>query len=341
MRAAGLHNGAGWKGTFQEMRAQTVDIRESSGRVLCCTIFRQGGKKLLAKGHILSDEDVQLLQTEGLGQVWVTELEEGEIGEDAAVSQVSAEMGCGALDIRLAAGGRANLFATENSCVLVDDELLRQINCTASMVISTTPNFSFARPGQRIATVKSAPFAVHSSQLETVTSILKERGPILQARAVRNPAVAVLYTDPLQGDRARQLFEPVVRQRLDRFGVSPAFCLAVTEEEGAVTRALQQLLRMNPTCVLVASTTAPAGPEDTIGQAMSRVGCHMERFLAPVEPGNLMLLAYKDDIPVLSAPGCFRSAKPNVVDLVLPPMLARYRVSGWEIACLGHGGLLG
>jgi hypothetical protein len=25
-------------------------------------------------------------------------------------------------------------------------------------------------------------------------------------------------------------------------------------------------------------------------------------------------------------------------DLMLPPMLARYRVSGWEVACLGHGG---
>ena len=25
---------------------------------------------------------------------------------------------------------------------------------------------------------------------------------------------------------------------------------------------------------------------------------------------------------------------------VLPPMLARYRMSGWEVASLGHGGLL-
>jgi hypothetical protein len=24
----------------------------------------------------------------------------------------------------------------------------------------------------------------------------------------------------------------------------------------------------------------------------------------------------------------------------MPPLLARYRVSGWEVACLGHGGLL-
>jgi len=33
------------------------------------------------------------------------------------------------------------------------------------------------------------------------------------------------------------------------------------------------------------------------------VGCHLEKFLAPVEPGNLLLLGYRDDIPVVSAPG--------------------------------------
>jgi molybdenum cofactor cytidylyltransferase len=103
---------------------------------------------------------------------------------------------------------------------------------------------------------------------------------------------------------------------------------------------LQHLLRAKPTLILVASTTAPAGPEDVVGRSMARLGCQLERFLAPVEPGNLLLLAYREETPVVSAPGCFRSAKPNVVDLVLPPLLARYRVSGWELACLGHGGLL-
>lgn len=323
------------------MRAQTVDVKESAGRILCCTIFRPGGRKLLAKGHVLSADDVRLLENEGLGQVWVTELEEGEISEDDAVSEAATEMGCGGLEIRLAAGGRANLFATEDCCVLVDDELLRQINCTSSIVIATAPNFSFARAGQRIATVKSAPFAVAQSQLEAVTNILRERGPILQARPIRAPSVAVLYTDPIHGERARQLFESITRQRLEHFGTAPSFALAATEEEGAVARSLQHLLRATPTAILVASTTAPAGPEDVIGRAMARIGCHLERFLAPVEPGNLFLLGYKDEVPIISAPGCFRSAKPNIVDLVLPPMLARYRISGWEVACLGHGGLLG
>ncbi len=323
------------------MKAQTIEVKESTGRILCCTIFRPGGRKLLAKGHVLSEEDVRLLEMEGLGQVWVTELEDGEVGEDDAVSQAAAEMGCGCLEIRLAAGGRANLFATEDCCVLVDDELLKQINCTASIAIATNLNFSFARAGQRIATVKSAPFAVPQSQLEAVISILRERGPILQARPIRNPTVAVLYTDPVHGDRAKQLFESIMRQRLEHFGIAPSFVLAVPEEEVAVERGMQHLLRAKPAAILVASTTAPAGPDDVIGRGMTRAGCHLERFLAPVEPGNLFLLGYKEETPIVSAPGCFRSAKPNVVDLVLPPLLARYRVSGWEVACLGHGGLLG
>jgi len=183
-------------------------------------------------------------------------------------------------------------------------------------------------------------FAVAQSELEAVISIVKERGPILQARPIRGPAVAVLYTDPGNGERARQLFENIMRQRLERLGAAATFVLSSIEEEGAVARSLQHLLRARPTVVLIASTTAPAGPEDVIGRAMIRAGCQVERFLAPVEPGNLFLLSYKDDVPVMSAPGCFRSAKPNVVDLMLPPMLARYRVSGWEVACLGHGGLL-
>lgn len=322
------------------MRALTIDVTQSTGRILCSTVFRTGGKKLLAKGHLISEEDARMLQTEGMREVWVTELEEGEIGEDEAVMEVATEIGCGSLEIRLAAGGRANLIATEPSCTLVDDELLKQINCTSSVVIASMLNFSYAKAGQRVCTVKSTPFAVAKSQLEAVISIVKERGPILQARPIRAPSVGVLYTDPVSGEKARQLFENIMHQRLERLGTNATYVLASLEEEGAVARSLQHLLRAKPTSILIASTTAPAGPDDVVGRAMLRIGSQIERFLAPVEPGNLLLLGYKDDIPIVSAPGCFRSAKPNVVDLVLPPMLARYHVSGWEVACLGHGGLL-
>ncbi len=322
------------------MRALTVEVSQAVGRSLSSTVFRTGGKKLLSKGHVLSDDDIRLLQQEGMGQVPVTQLDEGEVGEDDAVVRVAQDMGVGCFEIRLAAGGRSNLLATEPCCVLIDDELLKQINCTASVAIATCLNFSYAATGQRISTVKSAPFAVPADHLETVTGMLKERGPIIQARPIRDPAVAVLYTDPHNPERAKQLFEPIMTQRLERLGTRVRYVLAAQEDEPTMSKAIAHLLRSRPTVILIASTTAPAGPDDIVGRSMLAAGCDFERFLAPVEPGNLLLLGYSGDIPVVSAPGCFRSAKPNVVDLVLPPILARYRVSGWEIACLGHGGLL-
>jgi molybdenum cofactor cytidylyltransferase len=96
----------------------------------------------------------------------------------------------------------------------------------------------------------------------------------------------------------------------------PGAFTAVTsvEEEGAAASSLQHLLHAKPTAILIVSTTAPAGPDDVIGRSMIKAGCQIERFLAPVEPGNLFLLGYKDDVPIVSAPGCFRSAKPNIVD---------------------------
>ena len=74
---------------------------------------------------------------------------------------------------------------------------------------------------------------MRKEQLEAVNGILKERGPILQARPIRNATIGVLYRDPISGERARQLFENIMRQRLERFGVSATFVLACTEDETA------------------------------------------------------------------------------------------------------------
>jgi molybdenum cofactor cytidylyltransferase len=322
------------------MIAQTVDIEECTGRILSTAIFRSGGRKLMAKGHMLRPEDIRVLQLEGLQHIWVAQIEENEVHEDAAVCGIAAEMACGSYEVQIAPGGRANLMATENVCVLVDEDLLRQVNCTSSLVIATSLNFSVAPAGQRIATVKSAPFAVSRSDFDGSINMLRERGPILQARPVQPSPIGVVYCDPLNGDRARTMFEPVVRQKLEKFGVHSHIGVAALENEEHVSRAIQYLLRSKAGTVLIASTTAPAGPDDAVGRAMTKIGCPIERYLAPVEPGHLLLLGYKDDVPVVSAPGCFRSVKQNVVDLLLPPMMAHYRISRWEVACMGHGGLL-
>ena len=100
-----------------QLTTETIDVKMSTGRVLCTTIFKPGGRKLLSKGHQINADDIKMLAVEGMELVGVTRLEEGEISEDEAVLAVAQEMARGALEIRLAAGGRANIFATQN-CAL-------------------------------------------------------------------------------------------------------------------------------------------------------------------------------------------------------------------------------
>jgi molybdenum cofactor cytidylyltransferase len=323
------------------VRTRTVELDNAVGKLLSAPVFQNGsGKKLLAKGHLLSEEDVQLLLTAGQKNVVVAQLEDGEIAEEEAALAIALESACGSLEIRMAAGGRANLVATEDSCLLVDGELLRQVNSSPGATMATLPNLSFACIESRVATVKTAPFAVRRDDFQHTVDLLRQHGPLLQARPIRNPVIGVLYTDQRSGERARQLFDGIMRTRLERLRTAATFALCAIEEEAAVARGLEYLLRARATLILVASTTAPAGPEDVVGRAMRRVGCRLESFLAPVEPGNLLLLSYAGETPVVTAPGCFRSPRANVLDLILPPLLARYRVTSAEIAALGHGGLL-
>ena len=322
------------------MQTQIVDIRSAVGKLLSCPVFQPSGKKLLAKGRLISPEDIQLLRNEGHSQVAVAILEDGEIPEEEAAVQLATQGSWGAVEVRLGAGGRANILATQNCSVVVNEEVLRRVNGAGGLTCATLPSFSYAVPGQRIATIKTAPFAVQETPLKRSLDLLRDHGPLLTAHPIEEATVAVLYTDPIRGDRARSLFEGIMKTRLERFGVSAAFVLSSVEEDEPMARNLEHLLRARPTLLLIASTTAPAGPSDTVGRAMSRVGCSIESFLAPVEPGNLLLLSYAGDVPVVSAPGCFRSPRPNAVDLVLPPLLAGYRMSAGEISSFGHGGLL-
>ena len=57
---------------------------------------------------------------------------------------------------------------------------------------------------------------------------------------------------------------------------------------------------------------------DVTPSGILRAGGTIELYGAPVEPGNLLLLAYLENLPIIGAPGCVKSRDVNVVDLILP-----------------------
>jgi molybdenum cofactor cytidylyltransferase len=92
--------------------------------------------------------------------------------------------------------------------------------------------------------------------------------------------------------------------------------------------------------ILLAGETAIMDAHDIVPRAVERAGGHVATVGAPVDPGNLLMLAYVGDVPIVGAPGCARSRKTNIVDWILPRLLVGDKLTRRDIVELGHGGLL-
>jgi molybdopterin biosynthesis enzyme len=114
----------------------------------------------------------------------------------------------------------------------------------------------------------------------------------------------------------------------------------VPEDEQEISEALQWALASGARMILIAGETSIMDVDDITPQAITAVGGRIIHHGAPVEPGNLLLLAYYADIPIVGAPGCARSKSHNVVDMILPRLAAGEQLTQRDLIELGHGGLL-
>jgi molybdenum cofactor cytidylyltransferase len=135
-----------------------------------------------------------------------------------------------------------------------------------------------------------------------------------------------------------------LRERIERLGstVTRTDFVALDDEsdEAALAEMLKGQLASGTRLILLAGETAIMDEHDIVPRAVERAGGRVETVGAPVDPGNLLMLAYIDDVPVVGAPGCARSRKINIVDWILPRLLVGDRLTRKDIIGLGHGGLL-
>ncbi len=141
-------------------------------------------------------------------------------------------------------------------------------------------------------------------------------------------------------ERVVGAFEPPLRSRVEALGstLTGVAYVALEDESGesALAEALGRVAYEGAGLILLAGETAIVDRHDIAPRALERAGGEVVAFGAPVDPGNLLLLGYLGPVPVLGAPGCARSPKPNVVDKVLPRLLAGDRLDRNDLALLGQ-----
>lgn len=326
------------------MKFAPVPLSEAEGKILGHNIAGADGRRLLRKGRPLTKEDLQKLHELGRTAVYVAQIEPDDVDENKAARRV-AEAVCGrGLHISGVTSGRANLLADEQGVLRIDVERLVRINECNGITLTTLLTHTPVYARQIVATIKIIPYAVRESVVSEIEDIAKGSNPIVRVDALLSQSVGMV----LSGSNSLQQklssdFAPL-RDRIERLGSTVTrtdfVALDDEEDETALAEMLKQQVSIGTKLILIAGETAIMDTHDIVPRAVERAGGIVESVGAPVDPGNLLMLAYLNDVPIVGAPGCARSRKTNIVDWILPRLLVGDRLTRRDIVELGHGGLL-
>ncbi|MCC7361997.1 MAG: hypothetical protein IT317_21110 [Anaerolineales bacterium] len=325
------------------MKFGPVPLAAAVGHVLGHNIANADGRRVLRKGKPLTEGDVATLAALGRASVYVAMLEPGDVNENDAARRVARALAGPGLKLPGAASGRANALAAALGVLRVDTARLQALNEGEGLTVATLPAHAPVRSNQIVATVKVIPFALPEATLATAEA-MAAGAPVLWVDPLPERPVSVIFSgSPAMGAKLTTDFAPLL-ERLEALGARVAGVEFVPLEDEAGEAALAALLAREQAAgrglIVLAGETAIMDRHDLAPRAVERAGGQVEALGAPVDPGNLLMIAYLKGVPIVGAPGCARSRKTNIVDWVLPRLLAGDHLTRAEINALGVGGLL-
>jgi molybdenum cofactor cytidylyltransferase len=328
------------------MKFGPVPIDQAAGKILAHNIPRSDGRRAIRKGKVLQAEDISALKQDGYSRIYTAELENGDLEENLAATQIAAAAVGQGLFIRGAASGKASIAARHKGVLLVNPAALADINACDGIAFATLRTFTTLDAGKIAATIKVIPYALPSSIISQIEQVVRLTGPVLELRAFLAKKVSFLFMGyPGVQKKLTDTYFPRLQTRVEAAGSAVAsqdfVQLTGVDDDVVLAQAVERLAAQDTDLIILISETSTMDANDVAPRGIRMAGGEVECVGAPVDPGNLLMIAYRGRIPILGVPGCARSAKTNIVDLILPALLSEIHISRADITRLGHGGLLG
>ncbi|MDF1555835.1 MAG: molybdopterin-binding protein [Deferrisomatales bacterium] len=323
------------------MKVKRVSVGEALGHVLVHNQLAADGRKVLAKGRRLAAPDAETLAAIGVDHVYVAVLAPDDVPEDAAAAQLGAALAGHGVEVSRVTAGRADLVASAAGVCKVGAERLLELNRSPGLAVATLRTDEVVERGERVATAKIVPFAVSRDTLGAAVSLAAGGEPVVAVRAFALTAATLLTTGSDTGRaQVADAFGASLEDRLGRYGMRLTRGPHLPEEQEPIARAVREAVAAGAQLVLIGGETSIMDVDDVTPGAIRAAGAEVVQYGVPAEPGSLLLLAYHGEVPVLGLPGCAKSARPNLIDQLLPRIATGERLTRSDLLALGHGGLL-
>lgn len=324
------------------MKFGRVPVASAVGSILAHKLVDDEGRKILSKGTPLTPEHVALLLRCGFSNVIVATLEAADLGENEAALRIGQAVAGYGVRVAAPGVGRANVIAATTGVLRINVGALEKLNnIDMGITIATKREKTLVRERELVALVKIVPFGIAAARVLDVEMLVRTTAPVLAVDKLRPHSVALIVSGPesARADLLASYTEPVC-QRIVALGSTLDRVCYVPHEPEALAAILRALHADSIDLVIIASISAIMDRDDVVPTALRLADGTMTHLGVPVDPGSLLMMGYIETMPVVGAPGCIKSPKTNVIDHILPRLLAGERLTRADLVALGHGGLL-
>ena len=318
-----------------------VKAEDAIGLTLChdVTEMRDGFKgPAFRRGHIIKEEDIGKLLDIGKKYVFIWEENAGELHEEDCARRMAAMAPVEGAHYTEPSEGKVLLMADQRGLFRVNTALLKTINSIGDITITTLPDHYPVEEGARLASMRIVPLVTKEEQIiEAETLCSKEK--LLDLRPYKEKKIGVVITgSEVYSGRIKDKFEPVVRAKMKKY---PSQIIGVSicdDDLDMIVNAAKTHLE-NGADFLIFTGGMSVDPDDLTPTAIKLLGADIVSHGVPSQPGNMTLMAYLRDIPIMGVPGAAISLPTTILDVLLPAVFAEERITKEDLIRLGDGGL--
>ena len=323
-----------------------VKTKDAVGHVLCHDITQIVKDKVkgvaFKKGHVVKEEDIDILLSLGKDHLYVWEKKDGMLHENEAALILRDICKNEYMDESDIKEGKIELRASIDGLLKIDAEKLKAVNSLGEMMIATRHQNIAVKKGDKLAGTRIIPLIIEEEKMKKAKDLCGDT-PILEIKPFVNKKVGIVTTgNEVFYGRIKDTFGPVVMEKVKEFNADILGQTIVNDQAENITNAIMEFIKNGADMVLCTGGMS-VDPDDKTPKAIKDTGAEVISYGAPVLPGAMMMVAYYKNndklIPIIGLPGCVMYSKRTVFDLVLPRIMADEIISRDDLSKLGLGGL--
>ena len=320
-----------------------INVKEAVGMTLCHDITEiiPGGFKgaKFLKGHIIREDDVEVLLSLGKENIYIWEEDENFVHENDAAEFIRKQVmgnGMSASEVR---EGKINFVAEYDGLYKINTELLNKINSIGEIIIASKFNNIPVKKGETVAATRIIPLRIEKKQLEELEEIMKDNVLMEIKRINQDLKIGIITTgNEIFYGRIKDKAREALGEKLGKYGVTNINQVFMPDKKEKITAKIKALT--DDTDIILCTGGMSIDPDDVTPDAIKESGCEMVTYGTPVLPGAMFLLGYVKEKVIMGLPGGVVFSKNSVFDLLLPRILAGDIITKKDIIEMGHGGLL-